>query len=93
MVNDWAIFLLGCALPIMYVAGFVLGKRQSGPPNDEQIARYMGRIVNQEEVEEHQRLLKFRMARNGRKTIRYDSGPNARIGKMRVRPVARRFRR
>jgi hypothetical protein len=55
-------------------------------PTDKQIFDYMNRVVNQEEVEEHRRLLRVRMMRAGQKSIRLDGGPHARVMRMRIRP-------
>jgi len=89
--------VLWAILPLVGVAfglglGIWWGRRQRRPPTDEQVARYMGKVVNQEELEEHQRLLKFKMARNGLKSMRTDGGPNAKMLRLRVRPTSRRFR-
>jgi hypothetical protein len=46
----------------------------------------MDRVVNIEALEEHERLLKVRMARQGRKSMRTDGGPNAKVMKMRIGP-------
>lgn len=78
--------------PAGLAVGYIIKAYFGNPPTDEQIYKYMGRIVNQEELEEHQRLLKFRMARNGQKTARFDGGPNARVMRVKVRPKAKRFR-
>ena len=80
------------AIPLSVAVGVWIGRRQRTPPTDAQIARFMGKIVNQEELEEHQRLLKFKMARNGLKSMRTDGGPNAKMLRLRVRPTSRRFR-
>jgi hypothetical protein len=53
-------------------------------PRKEQIAEYMRRVVDLEELEEHEKLIKLRMERNRRKTTRFDSGPNARVMRMRL---------
>lgn len=93
MINWWWEF---AALPPGIIFGWAcstIAERHKQIPTDQQIATYMNRVVNQEEMSEHERITKFRMARNGRKTQRFDGGPNARITKMRVRPVPKRFRR
>jgi hypothetical protein len=83
----------GCALWFTTtVFGIWIGQRNAKPPTDEQVAKYLNRVVNKEEVEERQRIDKFRMARNGQKTVRYDSGPNAKIMPLKLRHVSRRFR-
>ena len=51
----------------------------------ELISKYMDRVVNIEAMEEHEKLLKVRMARQGLRSMRLDSGPNARITKMRAK--------
>jgi hypothetical protein len=83
---------LMAALPGMFALGVWLGQRRAKPPTDEQVAKYMNRVVNQEEVEERQRINKFRMARNGQKTVRFDGGTNAKVMPLKVRHVSRRFR-
>ena len=85
------LFLLVVA--VAFGLGVWAGKRSGPPPTDAQIARFMGKIVNQEELEEHQRLLKFKMARNGLKSMRTDGGPNAKMLRLRVRPTSRRYRK
>lgn len=91
----WLAILFIGMIAFAFGVGIWAGRRISEPPRptDEQIAKYMGKVVNQEEMEEHQRLLKFRMARNGRQTQRFDSGPNAKIMRLKIRPVSRRFRK
>lgn len=85
----WAILpLVGVVLGL--VCGVWLGRRQRQPPDDETIARYMGRVVNQEEIESNQRMLNYKMARNGRVSTRTDSGPNARVSKLRIKPTIRK---
>ena len=71
----------------VYVAGFasaylVINRH----PEDEVIRKYMERIVNMETIEEHERLLKFRLARQGRRSLRVDGGPNAIVRRMRINP-------
>lgn len=83
----WVVLLIAAALGAGYWAGWLMGRK---PLSDEQIAKYMSRVVNLEEIEEYHRLLRFRLSGNGKSTIRVDSGPNARV--MRARPRAR-FRR
>lgn len=88
MIAEWA-----CITFAAYTGGlgFVLGrlspKRQLTP---EEINRIMGRVVNMEAMEEHEKLNKVRMARNNVKSTRVDSGPPARITKMRVHRRGRR---
>lgn len=74
------------------VGGIWYGHRRARQPTRAEIAHFMNRVVNQEEMEEHERITKYRMAKSGRKTQRFDSGPNATIRKMPVRRVSRRFR-
>jgi hypothetical protein len=71
-------------------SGVVIAYQSARPPTDEQIHRYMNKIVNQEEVEYHQRLLRLQLMRAGRKTTRFDGGPNAKIMRMSIRPRRRR---
>lgn len=70
--------------------GVWLGRRRGQPPDDETIARFMGRVVNQEEIESNQRMLRYKMARNGKTSTRTDSGPNARVSRLRIRPTIRK---
>ena len=86
---EWIVL---AAVPLSFTIGIWLGQRRGRRPTDEQVARYMGKVVNQEELEEYQRLLKFKMARNGLKSMRTDGGPNAKMLRLRVRPTSRRFR-
>lgn len=85
-------YMLIAALPMATYSGFWIGKRQCKIPTDEQIYRFMDKVVNTEEMQEHQRLLRVKMMRNGRKTQRFDSGPNAKMRKMKVYRASRRFR-
>jgi hypothetical protein len=55
----------------------------------ELLRRQMDRIVNIEAIEERERLLKFRMARQGLRSTRLDGGPNARVMRMRIGPRPR----
>jgi hypothetical protein len=71
----------------VYAAGFasaylVINRK----PEDQVIREFMERIVNMEAIEEHERLLKFRMARGGLRSMRVDGGPNAVMRKMRLTP-------
>lgn len=75
----------GCLI-IGGLIGYAFGKE---PPDAEQIQKYMSRIVNLEAMEEHEKLVKLRMARNSVKTTRVDSGPNARIMRMRIKKKPR----
>lgn len=76
---------LGCWIGIPI--GWYFGSR---PPDASDIRDYMDRIVNIEAMEEHEKLVKLRMARNAVRTTRVDGGPNARVTKMRVNKVGRR---
>jgi hypothetical protein len=73
-------------MSISFMAGMWFGIRRPNPPTAEQVRDYMNRIVNMEAIEERERMLKLRMAREGRKTTRFDSGPNATISRMRIIP-------
>lgn len=90
-LDDAMTIMAICGFPVGVMVGFLIKKPT--PPSDSDLYKFMDRVVNYEELEEHQRLMKFKMARNGRKTVRTDSGPNAKVMRMRVRPVARRFRK
>ena len=59
------------------------------PPDQEELRKFLTRVVNVEAVEERERLLKVRMARQGLKSVRTDGGPNAQIKQMRIRPRPR----
>lgn len=88
---DW--FWIPLTIPPGMIIGYCIAKLQQPyqPPTDENIARFMNKVVNQEEMAEHERLTKFRMARNGRKTQRFDSGPNAKMRKAQIYPRPRRL--
>lgn len=75
--------LWGCLITVLYL-------HRTEIPNEEQVHNYMRRIVNLEEIEEHEKLTKLRMARNARKTTRVDSGPNATVMRMRLTRRPRR---
>lgn len=75
--------LWGCLITIFYVYRHEV-------PDAEQVRNFMERIVNLEELEEHEKLTKLRMERNRRKTTRVDSGPNARVMRMRLTRRPRR---
>lgn len=88
MITDW---LPAVAVPLGGVIGWALAARVYRKEFDlVHIRKRMNRIVNLEEIEERERMLKVRMMRNGRKTTRLDSGPNARITRMRVTKGAKR---
>lgn len=71
-----------------YVAGLASGaliwSHKAKPPTIEQVREFMDRVVNVEAIEEHEKLLKVRMARQGLRNIRVDGGPNAVVRRMRV---------
>jgi hypothetical protein len=69
-------------LTIGGLIGYIFAKQ---PPDAEDIKKYMSRIVNMEAMEEHEKLVKVRMARNSVKSTRVDSGLNARVMRMRIR--------
>jgi hypothetical protein len=82
-------------IPIAFIAGLLWGalimywyyNRNDKPEQtelQETIQKFFNRIVNVEELEEHEKLVKLRMERNRRKTTRVDSGPNARVMRMRL---------
>ena len=89
----WLQVLALVGFPLGMILGYWLGTHFKAPPSDEYLADYMGRVVNQEEMEEHIRLSRYRMARNGVKTQRFDGGPNARVMRVRIRPTSKRFRK
>ena len=84
MVHSILLVLMGMSLGI--VVGFFGSRRFRDQPGAEDIRKYMSRIVNMESIEERERLLKLRMARQGLKSTRLDGGPNAQITRMRIRP-------
>lgn len=90
-MNDMLLALAITGMPAGLAIGTWLGINMRTSPTDEDLHKFMGRVVNQEEMEEHQRILKYQMAGQGRKTMRFDSGANARVMRMKVRPVSRRF--
>jgi hypothetical protein len=77
---------MAAAIPAALTIGILIGRRKYKPPTDEQVRKFMNRVVNIESIEEHEKLLKVRMARQGLKSVRTDGGPNAKITRMRVRP-------
>ena len=83
-LND--LMLLAIAILIFgfgVLVGYTIG--HSHPADPEQTLELMKRVVNLEELESREKLNKVRMMRTGRKTFRNDSGPNARMMRMRVR--------
>jgi hypothetical protein len=77
---------------VMYIAGLVSGagavlflrRGKANPPTLEQVRKYMERVVNVEAIEEHEKLVKLRMMRQGLRNIRVDGGANAVVRRMRV---------
>lgn len=86
---DVIIILAILGFPFGLAVGAGLSYKYNSP-DDKDLAKYMDRLVNQEELESHQRLAKYRMARNGQKSQRFDGGPNAKTFRMKVRPTTRR---
>lgn len=66
-------------------AGWIISRRMPSKPAPEDIARYMASAVNREEAEALRRGSRIAMARGGRRTMRVDGGPKAKVHKMRVR--------
>lgn len=64
---------------------FLYPKLRKTPPTSRDIARFMESVVNQEDVETRRRLLKRQMLETGRRSVRYDGGPNAKVVRMRKR--------
>ena len=54
-------------------------------PDSTDIAKYMTAVVNQEEVEERRRAIRRQFLESGRRSARLDSGPNAKVMRMRKR--------
>ena len=83
-LNDIMLFAIGLLIfSFGVLVGYTIG--HSHPADPEQTLNMMKRIVNLEELESREKLNKVRMMRTGRKTFRNDSGPNARMMRMRVR--------
>lgn len=57
--------------------------RIAASPQD--IAKFMTRVVNLEELEEHRRMVRLRMMQAKQRTVRFDGGPSATVHRMRVR--------
>ena len=91
-IHDAIMGLAVTGFPLGMAAGYAIRGMYIPPPSDADIAKFMGRVVNQEEMEEHERLTRVSMMRNGRKTQRFDGGPHAKVMRVKVRPVAKRFR-
>lgn len=88
-MNDALLTLALVGFPLGILFGYSIS-RKIVPPSDKELANYMDRLVNQEELESQQRLNAYRMARNGQKSQRFDSGPPAQTFRMKVRPTTRR---
>lgn len=91
---DWPIVaasLVGGGLA-GYVVTYLRIKFAKKPTDVEKLHNELAKIVNQEQIDSDQRMRRMRMMRNGRKTVRTDSGPNAKVMRLRIRPTARRFR-
>jgi hypothetical protein len=58
-------------------------RRPKANPKD--IARYMARVVNLEELEANRRAVHRQMVQSGRRSVRVDGGENARVMRMRKR--------
>ena len=54
-------------------------------PSPEDIAKYMAKVVNLEELEERRRAVHRQMVQSGRRSVRVDGGENARVMRMRKR--------
>lgn len=93
MMSDLVMGLAVAGFPLGMAAGYSIRGIYERPPDADDLRKALNRIVNMEEMEEHQRITKFRMARNGRKTQRFDGGPNAQQLRMPLRPTSRRYRR
>jgi hypothetical protein len=59
--------------------------RQKAKPNAKDIAAYMARVVNLEELEANRRAVHRQMVQSGRRSVRVDGGQNARVMRMRKR--------
>ena len=73
------------ALFMGFGAGWFACARMPRKPAPDDIARYMASAVNREEAEALRRGNRLAMARAGRRTMRVDGGPKAKVHKMRVR--------
>lgn len=84
MLITFAVFMLGLLVGIL---GGVWAARRLLPPEPprEAIARFMASAVNREEAEEQRHLNRLALLRGGRRTMRTDGGPSAKVHRMRKR--------
>lgn len=66
------------------VCWLVLNRMPRKPSHDD-IVEYMASAVNREEAQAQRRENRLAMARAGRRTMRVDGGPKAKVHRMRVR--------
>jgi hypothetical protein len=78
-------FILG-ALARPFLSNNPLTKRVA----PQEISALMNRVVNAEELDEARRVRRAQMMRAGRRTIRADGGPPAKVHKMRRRKAQNR---
>lgn len=62
-------------------------------PREADVARFMARVVNLEDLEAHRRAVRLKMLQSGRRSERFDGGPNARVMRMRKRKARTQTRR
>jgi hypothetical protein len=70
-----------CAATVTYRAS----KADRVAASPELVAKFMTRVVNLEELEEHRRTVRLRMMQAGRRTARFDGGESAKVHSMRRR--------
>jgi hypothetical protein len=84
MIEEIGYYVAGCATGGLVM--FSVWRFSTPQPDADELRKHMERIVNMEMIEEHERLLKFRMARSGLRSMRIDGGPNAVLRRMRLNP-------
>lgn len=67
------------------LVGFSIGIRMRSKPTTVDVQKYMAAAVNREEAAELRRKNRLAVARSGRRTMRTDGGPKAKVHKMRSR--------
>lgn len=75
-------------VPLSFLAGWAVATvtyRVRRRPRLEEVSAFMDRVVNVEELESGIRLRRAAIMRSGRRTVRADGGPPAKVMRMRVR--------
>lgn len=80
-------FIVGWGTAYLYIHH---SDRQSYSQSD--IQAYMARVVNMEAVEHRRKMLRLNLLRAGRRTVRHDGGPPAKVMRMRKRRKGYRAR-